>query len=219
MGPELFPVLPLRDAVLFPPLTVGFTVSRAGSRAAVEAADTGLVVCVAQVADAEDEPTVADLYSVGTLARIKKVRERGAHLEVTVTALERLRARGFTRSGSFMQAEVVPMRTPDAAEDATADMDFLAGRLVGRIETQAEMNTEQQFLFNSVRDHGKLADVIAWFADLDVSSKQTLLETVSTQDRLVKLLELTNPALVRGDGWKNTGTRGGSRGTSGAVAT
>ena len=83
------------------------------------------------------------------------------------------------------------MNMLDVAEDSTADMDFMAGRLVGRIETRLGMNKEQRLIFSSVRDHGKLADMVAWFADLDIRSKQGLLETVSVQDRLVKLLGLT----------------------------
>lgn len=199
MDSEVLPVLPLRDAVLFPPITVGLTVSRAGSRAAVEAAGTGLVLCVAQVDDMVDEPTVADLYSVGTLARIREVREQDAHLKVTVTALERRRVRGYTRAAPYLLAEAVAMKVLATADDTAKDMDFMAGRLVGRIETRLGMNKEQQLLFSTVRDHGKLTDMIAWFANLDVRSKQGLLETVSTQERLVKLLELTGPDHARRD--------------------
>lgn len=195
MQPEILPVLPLRDTVLFPPITREFIVSRSGSRAAVRAAmDTKLIVCIAQVADVNEEPAVADLYTMGTLARIKEVHEHEGRFRITLSALARRRVQRFTRSGPFLRAEVSPVKAPELADDANPGMDFLAGRVVGRIEMLLGMNKEQQFLLISARDRAIQADILASFADLGVVAKQSLLETTSTRDRLLKLLELTEPS-------------------------
>ena len=187
---QVVPVLAIRNTVLFPPFSYPLDLTRDKSKAAVQAAgEGGHLVCVAQEVDSDREPESDDLFTMGTLVVIERVRATGEDLEVVVKALERQRVCEYLTSGTYIEATVEPVEA--LAEDDTPGEAFLAGRVLGRFESRCDIGKEQRFLLGSLEDNGTLADMLASLIDADVEVKQGLLETPSPQERLRRLLELT----------------------------
>lgn len=187
---QVVPVLVLRDIVLFPPIIYPLEVTREKSKAAALAAgEGGVLVCVAQHTDGGDDSSPDDLYSMGTLVRVNRLRATRATVAITVEALERRQVHKFTRIDPFLEARVMPVEMP-LDDDNDSDLEFLAGRVLGRVEASSGLTTEQRFLLGSVDERSTLADMMASILPLDVEVKQGLLETLSAQKRHQQLLEL-----------------------------
>src|SRR3982750_1629299 len=103
---RIYPVLPIRNTVLFPSLFLPLSVGRPASRAAIDAAmsteDKTLVV-VAQ-RDASDNPALGDLYPVGTVAVIKKMARSESGIEVLVQGGGRVRLTHAVQMEPFLRA-------------------------------------------------------------------------------------------------------------------
>src|SRR5919201_5329303 len=106
-----FPVVPLREEVVFPKLIVPLSVGRRTSIAAISSAmdRDKRVLLVAQKDPQVDETGEADLYSVGTIAEITGMRQTPAGVQMLVGGLQRARIAGFTQSKPFIEVEVQPL--------------------------------------------------------------------------------------------------------------
>lgn len=104
------PILPVRNAVLYPHLVISLAVGRPSSMAAVDAAmatEEKIIVIVAQKNSATESPALQDLYSVGTKAMIKKVtRQKKQQSEIVVQGLERVRITSLGVEDGFLSATV-----------------------------------------------------------------------------------------------------------------
>jgi ATP-dependent Lon protease len=109
---DRLPVLPLRDVVLFPHVVMPLLVGRAASLSALDAAngDDRLVLIVAQRDPETQEPTAADLYRVGVIARVRQLTRLGTGtVKVLVEGLTRARVTRYVPSGECLRALVEPM--------------------------------------------------------------------------------------------------------------
>ncbi len=123
---DRFPVLPLRDVVLFPHVAMPLLVGRSGSLAALEAADAGdkFVLLLTQKDSAVQEPAASDLYRVGTLGRVLQFTKlpNGA-ARVLVEGLARARVDKFVRTSTYLRAVARPhpfVMAPGDGVDAEA---------------------------------------------------------------------------------------------------
>jgi len=202
------PVLPLKNAVLFPYLLMPLSAGRPGSVAAVEAAlasEAKEVLVFTQRDPDVDVPTQNDLYPVGTKAVIRKMsRSEQGHLELLVMGMERVAMVKLDSSEPFLRARVSPLALP---EDKGPEIEALQGALIelaGEALTLAQPNAPQELrgLLSANEDPLRLAFVLASMFSLDAQKLQELLEAPSRVEALrqlhkhltheVQVLELRN---------------------------
>ena len=189
-----YPMVPIRDVVIFPFTKVAFKIGRAGSvRALEQALATDRTIFLATQHDATvDEPTPEQIYGIGTLGRIlQSQKQENGQIKVVVEGRERATTvRVENSDGAFM---ALVRRAPVVNEEG-ARLDALiqkVGQLVEqhlRLAPDTQTDALQTALRNQEPSH--LADALASQLRISVEDKQGLLEIFSTQARLQRLIEL-----------------------------
>ncbi|MBC7795516.1 MAG: LON peptidase substrate-binding domain-containing protein, partial [Pyrinomonadaceae bacterium] len=189
-----FPMVPIRDVVIFPFTKVAFKIGRPSSVRALENALAGdRVIFLATQHDASvDEPNAEQIYSVGTLGKILQAQhQENGQIKVVVEGRERATTVRVTQKDGTLQATV--KRMPSVKEDGFR-MDSLLQRIqtlieqLVRVSNDAPTDAIQVAIRTPNPSH--LADALASQLRLPVEDKQTLLETFSVQARLQKLVEM-----------------------------
>jgi ATP-dependent Lon protease len=190
---QTLPVLPLRGTVIFPGLTAPIAAGRPGTLRAIEAALRGerLVFAVAQ-RDNTDEPSPDILYSMGVIARIGQIQRGLGGVQLLLQGEQRATALQYGAADGYLNAVVIPAEEmqPTNAEDPA----FVALHKETR-ERAAELGERRGLpeevvhqVLDSVTDAGKFADLVAGYIELPVAEKQGLLETLSVEERLRRVL-------------------------------
>jgi ATP-dependent Lon protease len=187
----LYPVLPLRDIVVFPHMIVPLFVGREKSVRALEDVmkDDKQILLVTQKNAAQDDPTPADIYSVGTVGTVLQLLKLpDGTVKALVEGGGRARITRFAENEAFFQAyaEAVPDKTGEAQE-----LEALARTAVTQFEHYIKLNKkippEVLVSINQIEDSSKLADTLASHLVLKIPEKQELLETESVSERLEKV--------------------------------
>jgi ATP-dependent Lon protease len=190
---QTLPVLPLRGTVIFPGLTAPIAAGRPGTLRAIEAALRGerLVFAVAQ-RDNTDEPSPDILYSMGVIARIGQIQRGLGGVQLLLQGEQRATALQYGAADGYLNAVVVPSEEmqPGNLEDPA----FVALHKETR-ERAAELGERRGLpeevvhqVLDSVTDPGRFADLVAGYIELPVAEKQGLLETLSVEERLRRVL-------------------------------
>ncbi|MEQ8248557.1 MAG: endopeptidase La [Alphaproteobacteria bacterium] len=187
----LYPVLPLRDIVVFPHMIVPLFVGRDKSVRALEDVmkEDKQILLVAQKDAAVDDPASEDIHTVGTIgAVLQLLKLPDGTVKVLVEGGNRARIQSFAENTDFFQAyaEVVEDPEPDSQE-----LQALARSVVTQFEQYVKLNkkipAEVLVSLNQIEDPSKLADTVASHMALRVSEKQELLETIRTSERLERV--------------------------------
>jgi ATP-dependent Lon protease len=186
-----FPVLPLRDIVVFPHMIVPLFVGRDKSVNALENVmhDDKQVLLLAQKNAADDDPTVDDIYEVGTVATVLQLLKLpDGTVKVLVEGGQRARVAGFLDNNNFFEARAVLMDDP---ENDGQVLDALSRSVVSQFDQYIKLNrkipSEALVSINQIDEPSKLADTIASHLALKISEKQELLETESVTERLERV--------------------------------
>jgi len=187
--PEDLPILPLREFVVFPYMTLPLFVARGPSVAAVEdalAADR--VILLAAQRDAEaGNPEPDDLYRVGTAALIlRRMRLDDGRLKVLVQGLGRTRIESFIDSETGLWARTSQL-AGDSELDWTVEGEALTRAVRGRVEQLLPLKNlppEVLSIISHVEKPGRLADVVASNLRLRLSEAQEILEVEDSLARL-----------------------------------
>jgi ATP-dependent Lon protease len=190
---QTLPVLPLRGTVIFPGLTAPIAAGRPGTLRAIEAALKGdrLVFAVAQ-RDNTDEPSAEVLYNTGVIARIGQVQRGlgGVQLllqgEQRATALQYVQGEGYLSAVIMDIEEMAPLDDKDPAFEALHKEIRERAAELGERRGLPEEVVHQ--VLDSVTEPGKFADLVAGYIELTVPEKQGLLETLSVEERLRRVL-------------------------------
>ncbi|MDE0058532.1 MAG: LON peptidase substrate-binding domain-containing protein, partial [Defluviicoccus sp.] len=184
----VFPLLPLRDIVVFPHMIVPLFVGREKSVRALEDVmkDDKQILLVAQKNASQDDPSPDDIHSLGTVGTVLQLLKLpDGTVKVLVEGSRRARIVRFTRTDEYFQAEAEPI--DDQPEDAD-ELEPLARSVVKQFEQYIKLNkkipSEVLVSLNQIEDPSKLADTIASHLALKISEKQELLETVPVEERL-----------------------------------
>lgn len=192
------PVLAARNVVIFPGTTLPLNVGRVRSVAAVEAArsNDGFLITIAQKNDRDGaEPSPDELYRVGTLCKIEKVRGTAEHgYQILVRGVERVRVLNVDGSQSFLEAEVESLNDKVDADGKTLDalvsnLKALAREILTMIPGDTRQAAE---LVSGIDDPALLTHLCSEYIDAPLATKQELLEQASLKQRALKLLELMN---------------------------
>jgi len=190
---QTLPVLPLRGTVIFPGLTQPIAAGRPSTLRAIESALKGdrLVFAVAQH-DNSEEPTADILYSMGVIARIGQIQRGLGGVQLLLQGEQRATALQYSTADGYLSAVIVPAEemTPLSENDPA----FTALQKETR-ERAAELGERRGLpeevvhqVLDSVTDPGRFADLVAGYIELPVPEKQGLLETLSVEERLRRIL-------------------------------
>src|SRR5258707_1136755 len=187
----LYPVLPLRDIVVFPHMIVPLFVGREKSVRALEDVmkDDKQILLVTQKNAAQDDPSTSDIFTIGTIGTVLQLLKLpDGTVKVLVEGGKRARIERFAENEQFFQAyaETIP-ESPGAHQEIEA----LARTVVAQFEQYIKLNKkippEVLVSINQIDDPGKLADTVASHLTLKIPEKQELLETETVSERLEKV--------------------------------
>jgi len=190
---QTLPVLPLRGTVIFPGLTAPIAAGRPGTLRAIEAALKGdrLVFAVAQRDNAE-EPSPDILYSMGVIARIGQVQRGLGGVQLLLHGEQRATSLQYTTTDGYLSAVVMPVEEMAPLDDREAAFSALHKEIRERAAELGERRGLPEEVvhqvLDSVTEPGKFSDLVAGYIELSVPEKQGLLETLSVEDRLRKVL-------------------------------
>lgn len=191
-----YPVLPLRDIVVFPHMIVPLFVGRDKSVAALEAAmaDDKMIFLVAQLDPANDDPGRDDLYDTGVTAEVLQLLKLpDGTVRVLVGGRERANLDTLTTNDGYVQATVSAVADGDtsleeAAEELSAEIKALMRSVVDQFENYAKLNrklpAETAVQLGELDDPSRLADAVAGNIAVKVADKQSLLVESDPRKRL-----------------------------------
>ena len=188
---QIFPVLPLRDIVVFPHMIVPLFVGREKSVRALEdvMADDKQILLVTQKNAAQDDPTPGDIYMMGTVATVLQLLKLpDGTVKVLVEGNQRARIDSFVDNADFFQANAELI---DDDVESPQELEALSRAVVGEFEQYIKLNKkvppEVLISVNQIDDPGKLADTVAQHLTLKIADKQALLEVDKIGERLERV--------------------------------
>jgi ATP-dependent Lon protease len=188
---EALPVLPLRDIVVFPHMIVPLFVGREKSVRALEAVmkDDKQILLVAQKNATQDDPSVDDIYRVGTVSTILQLLKLpDGTVKVLVEGGRRASITAFKETEAYFEAYVETI--PDQATDAK-ELEALGRSVVSQFEQYIKLNKkiapEVLVSLNQIEEPSKLADTVSSHLNLKIAEKQELLEVAKVSDRLERV--------------------------------
>lgn len=191
---RVYPVLPLRDIVVFPHMIVPLFVGREKSVKALEDVmlDDKKILLVAQKNAAEDDPTTDDIYQVGTIASVLQLLKLPDQtVKVLVEGGARARITSFTENEEFFEAQAEAI---DEDEGTEKELEALSRSVITQFEQYVKLNKkippEVLVSINQIEDASKLADTVASHLAIKIPEKQELLEISSIPARLEKVYSL-----------------------------
>lgn len=190
-GGLVYPVLPLRDIVVFPHMIVPLFVGREKSVRALEDVmqEDKQILLLTQKNAAQDDPNKEDLYTVGTIGTVLQLLKLpDGTVKVLVEGGQRASVVRFTENADFFQAQAALMT--EELGDA-AEIEALARAVAGQFEQYIKLNKkippEVLVSINQIEEPGKLADTVASHLALKIAEKQGILELPVVVDRLEKI--------------------------------
>jgi len=189
---EVFPVLPLRDIVVFPHMIVPLFVGRDKSVRALEDVmrDDKQILLMAQKNASDDDPSAEDIYDVGTISTVLQLLKLpDGTVKVLVEGGQRARVIRFLDNDDFFEAYANSLPERDAESE---DLEPLSRSVVTQFEQYIKLNKkippEALVSVNQIDDFGKLADTVASHLALKISEKQELLEIDSITQRMERVI-------------------------------
>ena len=191
---ESYPVLPLRDIVVFPHMIVPLFVGREKSIRALEEvmkADKHILLAT-QMNAADDDPATDAIFTTGTLATVLQLLKLpDGTVKVLVEGAARTIVRKYTRTDEYYEAdaEVIAEEIPDPVEVQALSRSVVS-EFEGYVKLNKKVSPEVVAAVTQIDDYAKLADTVASHLAIKISDKQELLETSSVAKRLEKCLAL-----------------------------
>ena len=188
----VFPILPLRDIVVFPHMIVPLFVGREKSVRALENVmeEDKQILLVSQKDANQDDPGTEDIYQVGTLANVLQLLKLpDGTVKVLVEGDRRARIVRYRDNDAFFEAEVENIPTVSAEKN---EVKALARSVVSQFDQYVKLNKkippEVLASVKQVEEPEKLADVVTSHLSLKIADKQELLENPDVEQRLEKIL-------------------------------
>lgn len=186
--PDVLPLIPLRDLIIFPNLVVPLFVGRNRSMKALEEAmRTDHVVALITQKDAEiQEPTKNDLYSIGSAASVmQELKLPDGTAKALVEGIKRIKIKKIISTDPFFKVRV---ETLDEIVKKNVETEAIMRSIVSQFEETARLGKPipQEVLLASmnIEEPGRLADFIAFHLNLRADEKQRILEAVKPEKRL-----------------------------------
>ncbi len=186
--PDVLPLIPLRDLILFPNLVVPLFVGRERSIRALEEAmrEEHLVALVTQKHAETQEPGPGDIYEIGCIASVmQELKLPDGTAKALVEGQQRFRIVEFLQEDPYFLVRIEPI---EEAPEANVETQALMRALLSDFEKAAELGKPipQEVLVaaSAIEEPGRLGDFVAFHLNLKVEEKQEILEAVEPIDRL-----------------------------------
>ena len=190
----VFPVLPLRDIVVFPNMVVPLFVGREKSVRALENVmeNDRKILLVSQKDASDNDPGTEDIYSIGVIASVLQLLKLpDGTVKVLVEGEARARIGEYVRTDEFFEAEV---ETPLEIGEDEEETDAMSRSVISKFEEYVKLNKrvppEVIVSVNQIEEPAQLADTVASHLNIKISEKQELLEIFSVADRLERVYAL-----------------------------
>jgi len=191
---RVYPVLPLRDIVVFPGMIVPLFVGREKSVKALEEVmrDDKHILVVTQKNAQDDDPSPEEIYATGTIASVLQLLKLpDGTVKVLVEGLRRAKIDKYLQTVDYFEAEATTL--PEPEEDET-ELEALARSAQSEFENYVKLNkkisAEVVNAVGQISNHSKLADTIASHLVIKIEQKEDLLSTTAVSERLQKVLGL-----------------------------
>ena len=191
-----YPVLPLRDVVVFPHMIVPLFVGRKKSVKALEYVmqQDKQVVLVTQKTPSENEPNADELYSVGVIGTVLQLLKLpDGTVKVLVEGGQRVRISHYKDDQGYMEADVVPLKE-EGSTASEEDLEATARTVTAQFENYVKLNKkvppEVIVAVNQIEEPSKMADTVATHLVLKIEQKQEILEIANPAKRLEVLYGL-----------------------------
>jgi ATP-dependent Lon protease len=200
--PQILPVLPMRETVLFPDVVTPIVVGRERSKRLVEdvlSKTHEKLIGLLSLRDASiEEPGPDDLYEVGTVARIvQKFSFPDETIRVVVEGVARFRVTGWESTDPFLSARIEPVE--DQRTERTSEVEALVRSLLGTFQQMVQLAPyiPDQLLGAAINISSpeSLADFLAGAVNIGVEERQKVLETADVPERLRLVARLLNQEL------------------------
>src|SRR5580692_995428 len=189
-----YPVLPLRDIVVFPHMIVPLFVGREKSIRALEEVmkNDALIMLATQKNASDDDPAPESIYETGTLASVLQLLKLpDGTVKVLVEGLERARVQKYSGRTEYYEASTTALADTDAK---SVEAEALARSVVSDFESYVKLNkkisAEVVGVVQGITDFAKLGDAVASHLAVKIADRQGILETLSVPQRLEKVLGL-----------------------------
>ena len=189
-----YPVLPLRDIVVFPHMIVPLFVGREKSIKALEEvmrSDTFILLATQKNAS-DDEPATDAIFSVGTLASVLQLLKLpDGTVKVLVEGVTRAEVTKYTDREDYFEAEAVVLADSSGDQvEAEALARSVINEFEGYVKLNKKVSPEVVTVVQQIEDYAKLADTVASHLAVKIPDKQVILETSAVTERLEKVLGL-----------------------------
>jgi ATP-dependent Lon protease len=189
-----YPVLPLRDIVVFPHMIVPLFVGREKSIKALEEvmrSDTFILLATQKNAS-DDDPATGSIYEIGTLANVLQLLKLpDGTVKVLVEGAARAKVERYTDRAEYYEATAVVLADSTGEQ---VEAEALARSVINEFENYVKLNKkvspEVVGVVQQIEDYAKLADTVASHLAVKIPDKQLILETPSVTERLEKVLGL-----------------------------
>ncbi|MBN2107314.1 MAG: endopeptidase La [Deltaproteobacteria bacterium] len=193
--PDVLPMLPVRDIVVFSYMFLPLFVGRESSIKAVEAAmekDRLILLCT-QKDPANDKPGPEDIYSVGTVAMVmKKLKLPDNRIKILVQGIAKARIKSYEQESPTFMVAIDRIEEPVPAEisvEVEALMRNVKEQCEKILSLKGLMSPEIMEVLENVNDPGRLADLVASNLRLNIEESQKVLEILDPVGRLTKVNE------------------------------
>ena len=202
--PEVLPILPLRNTVLFPGIIIPITVGRSKSIKLAQkySRNNEPIGVVTQKENEVEEPTIDDIYKVGTMARILKyISMPDGSVTIIVQGIKRFSVLELTQTEPFYMAKVADYQTNDydpaldKSKKFKALIDSLRDTALNMIKLSANIPKEASFALKNIESPFFLLNFISSNLSVTNQEKQTILETRDVEERAKIVLKLLNKEL------------------------
>src|SRR5215470_691875 len=194
--PDVLPVLPLPDIVVFPYMIVPLFVNRDRSAKAVDhaLAENRMIMLVSQKDANIDEPKAADLYDFGTVSVIMRMLKMpDGRVRILVQGFSRAQVESFDESNAYITAKVQP-RSETQVTAATPELEALVRNVKSTLEKMVSLgkniSPDLVAIATNLDEPGRLADLVASNLDLKVDKAQEVLQLIEPIDRLRRVNQL-----------------------------
>ncbi len=191
---QVFPVLPLRDIVVFPGMVVPLFVGREKSVKALEAVvkSGNKILLVSQRNGSQDNPTQEDLYRIGTIANVLQLlRLPDGTVKVLVEGAQRAKVNGFVHNDDYYEVEAEELAEPVSDE---VEVEAMFRSVISKFEEYVKLNKKIQpetlGAVSKITSPSVLADTVAAHMAIDIPAKQEILEVVKVSERLEHVFAL-----------------------------
>jgi ATP-dependent Lon protease len=190
--PGLMPILPIRNAVLFPGMVVPLTIGRTASRKLIEELKGGMLGVFTQVSDTDEEPRAADLHRVGVSGKVMRVVKQNSDSVVAIVSMEeRIALVSAGDPAPYLRAKTDVLRSiqPKQTPEWTAEISSLRASALKLLEHRDDIPEQVGVLVRNIDDPARLTDFIAGGIDMEIAERQALLEELDVEKR-VRTLQL-----------------------------